>query len=142
MTLFDAESRRLIHGPNSVSFGVTGGREFCDWALVDFALSRVKLSYPKAALLQGGAKGADFLCKAWAKYNDMDHEEEPADWNAHGRKAGPLRNQKMLDRGLDFLVAFPGDDGTKDMISICHRAGKYIWRPHLAQEFRYRRMPL
>jgi hypothetical protein len=33
-----------------------------------------------------------------------------------GKKAGPLRNQRMLDEGRpDLVVAFPGGGGTEDM---------------------------
>lgn len=40
-----------------------------------------------------------------------------ADWDGLGRKAGPIRNQRMLDEGKpDLVVAFPGDKGTADMV--------------------------
>ena len=37
----------------------------------------------------------------------------PADWNMHGRAAGPIRNQQMLDEGKpELVVSFLGGRGT------------------------------
>jgi hypothetical protein len=47
-----------------------------------------------------------------------------AQWKKHGRAAGPIRNQRMLDKGKpDLVVAFPGGRGTADMIRRAERAG-------------------
>ena len=41
-----------------------------------------------------------------------------------GKRAGPLRNQRMLDEGKpDLVVAFPGGGGTKDMVRRAVKAG-------------------
>ena len=41
-----------------------------------------------------------------------------------GRKAGPIRNQRMLDEGKpDLVVAFPGGKGTNGMIDLARNAG-------------------
>jgi len=49
------------------------------------------------------------------------------EWDELGKKAGPLRNQRMLDEGKpDLVVAFPGGGGTKDMVSArLRRAYQY-----------------
>ena len=47
-----------------------------------------------------------------------------ADWEGLGRKAGPIRNQQMLDEGKpDLVVAFPGGRGTANMMRIAREAG-------------------
>jgi hypothetical protein len=46
-----------------------------------------------------------------------------ADWHWHGRAAGPIRNQKMLDWGPDLVVAFAGGDGTACMMRLARAAG-------------------
>lgn len=49
-----------------------------------------------------------------------------ADWDKHGKAAGPIRNQEMLDNGkADALVAFwdGKSPGTKDMIRRAKRKG-------------------
>ena len=56
--------------------------------------------------------------EAWALCVDgVDLEQYPADWDRHGRAAGPIRNGEMAEAG-DALVAFwDGDSaGTKSMI--------------------------
>ena len=50
-------------------------------------------------------------------------------WDELGKKAGPLRNQRMLDDGKpDMVVAFPGGGGTKDMVRRAAKAGVAIMR--------------
>lgn len=43
-----------------------------------------------------------------------------ADWDKHGKSAGPIRNQAMLSGTIgdlaDLLIAFPGGRGTEDCI--------------------------
>jgi UDP-N-acetylmuramoylalanine-D-glutamate ligase len=47
----------------------------------------------------------------------------PAKWDLHGKSAGPIRNQQMLDTGVDLVIAFPGGKGTAHMVSIAKKAG-------------------
>lgn len=45
----------------------------------------------------------------------------------HGRAAGPIRNQQMLDEGKPHLVvAFPGGTGTADMVRRAQAAGVLV----------------
>jgi hypothetical protein len=49
---------------------------------------------------------------------------EPADWKAHGRAAGPIRNQRMIDEHRpELVVAAPGGRGTADMVRRARAAG-------------------
>jgi aspartokinase-like uncharacterized kinase len=103
---------------------VCGGRDFADlgavWSQLDalHGLSGVRL------LIQGGATGADDLASSWAQFNGVPQRKFPADWKAHGRAAGPLRNQQMLTEGKpDLVIAFPGGKGTADMVRRARAAG-------------------
>ena len=52
------------------------------------------------------------------------------------KKAGPLRNQRMLDEGKpDLVVAFPGGGGTKDMVRRSVKAGVPIHEVNRAEEW-------
>jgi hypothetical protein len=100
--------------------GVTGGRDFDSWGLVVHALRQMPEG---AVLVHGAARGADSLCAEWWEMQERDDEPHPADWKAHGKAAGPIRNQEMVDSGLDLLLVFPGGRGTADMRSRAVAAG-------------------
>lgn len=81
-------------------------------------------------LIHGGAKGIDTLAGDYAKTLGWTVHEYPADWDAHGKAAGPIRNQQMLEMehlsgdGIHLVLAFPAPDsrGTWDMVE---RAAKW-----------------
>ena len=69
-------------------------------------------------VIHGGARGADDLARQWGEISvGIEGVEFRADWTAHGKAAGMIRNQRMLDEGRpDLVVAFPGGRGTADMV--------------------------
>lgn len=78
----------------------------------------------------GGAPGADELGAIVARTFGAGYEVRvhPADWEKHGRAAGPIRNQMMLDvEAPDHVLAFVRTDlpckGTWDMIHRALKAG-------------------
>lgn len=85
-------------------------------------------------VVSGGARGADTLGERWAKEHGIPVEVFLADWEAHGRSAGPIRNRQMAEyasagTGGGALVAFPatsGSMGTKSMIGLAEKAGLKI----------------
>lgn len=102
---------------------VTGGRDFNDRNLLNFALSVLHAATPFTLLIHGNARGADSLADEWARGQGIDTEVYPADWKKHGKPAGIIRNQQMLDQHPDLVVAFPGGKGTKHMTDISRKAG-------------------
>lgn len=102
---------------------VCGGRDYLDSARVNEVLS--KLHYERTiSIIAGGANGADKLAVSWALLNNVPYREFKANWPLHGRKAGSIRNQQMLDEGKpDLVIAFPGGAGTTDMVNRARRAG-------------------
>jgi len=107
---------------------VCGGRDFDSWKVLQEVLKDEVGSFrgpnPEIVIIQGGAKGADFLAKVYAKWVGWSCEEYPANWKKHGKAAGGIRNQQMLDEGKpDVVVAFPGGIGTADMIRRAKKAG-------------------
>ena len=85
--------------------------------------------YDPVIIITGMAKGADTLAWMWAKSRKMICEEYPADWEKHGRSAGPIRNRQMLKEGNpDLVIAFlaPDSRGTKDMVKAATEAGIQI----------------
>lgn len=107
---------------------VCGGRDYKDRVLMDQTLdpyrNRTGLWSAKHTIIHGGAKGADALAAEWADLFDVQSECFAADWSAHGRAAGPIRNAQMIAEGKpDLVVAFAGGDGTEDMIRKAEAAG-------------------
>lgn len=93
-------------------------------------------------LLEGGAPGADDIASWWADNSPMhsygekpddppfEHLKFKADWETHGRFAGAVRNEQMLDEGKpDLVLAFPDKDsvGTWDMVRQAKKAGIETW---------------
>ena len=98
---------------------VTGGRNYNNASVV----SRVLHTIDPSIICQGGATGADMLAAAWAVTNGIPCLTFNADWS-QGKKAGIIRNQKMLDEfNPDLVVAFPGGRGTADMVRRAKEAG-------------------
>lgn len=80
---------------------------------------------PVGVIIHGGCRaGADLWADEFAIVNWIGLEVFEADWAAHGKAAGPIRNQKMLDEGKpDLVLAFPGGRGTADMVNRARKAG-------------------
>lgn len=112
---------------------VCGGRDYQDRDRVTRELNNlcgeVSDEYPLGtvclAIIHGACPtGADSFADEWAVGNWAQFKEYPADWKKHGRAAGPIRNQLMIEDGKpDMVLAFPGGRGTADMIARAKRAG-------------------
>lgn len=107
---------------------MTGGRDYRDRDTVYRVLDDLRKHSPELTLMCGMATGADILAHQWAKYNRIHCFEFTADWNKHGKAAGPIRNAQMLDEGdPDLVIAFPGGRGTDDMIRKAKKAGVRVY---------------
>jgi hypothetical protein len=103
---------------------VCGGRDFKDRERAYLIMDIIHASLPVSVVIHGGARGADTLAGEWAFERGVPVEEFKAEWTKHGKKAGPIRNQKMLDEGKpDLVVAFHGGKGTDDMVKRARKAG-------------------
>ena len=101
---------------------VCGGRDFADGEMAFDALD--KLAGDATEVIHGGARGADRLAHDWAAMRSKTYRAFPANWAEHGKAAGPIRNQQMLDDGkTDLVIAFPGGKGTADMVRRARHAG-------------------
>lgn len=70
------------------------------------------------------AKGADLLGKKYAEEKRYVVRRMPADWDKHGRAAGPIRNKQMA-QSADALIAFwdGKSKGTENMINLAKEYG-------------------
>lgn len=107
---------------------VCGGRDYSDQDHVDKVLDTIG---GIRHLFHGNARGADTLAGNWGNRQDgVSVHPVPAEWKKYGRKAGPIRNQKMLGQSPDLVVAFPGGRGTADMIRRAEAAGVSVIQVH------------
>jgi hypothetical protein len=76
-------------------------------------------------VMTGGAQGADTLAHQTAVEMGYAVEIFKADWDKYGKRAGPDRNQRMVNAGADLCLAFPlaGSIGTWDCVRRARAAG-------------------
>lgn len=102
---------------------VCGGRDYWDRCRIFEILDIAHDANPIVMLITGNAKGADKLSTEWARERKVPFQVFAAEWKTLGPKAGPIRNQRMLDEGKPHMViAFPGGIGTRDMVSRADNA--------------------
>lgn len=108
---------------------ITGSRFWDDIKTLYAALDLEHKREPITLLVEGGADGADDLGRRWAKKNGISVETVPADWVTHGRSAGPIRNNEMLDRHPEArVIAFPAPDskGTVHCMKEARKRGMKV----------------
>lgn len=126
---------------NGQSWLICGGRHFADEAMFADVMSRLmSIRGCPDRIIHGDATGADALANQWAERMAVDVRKFPAAWGDIGHpdalvrtrrdgsrydaRAGVRRNQRMLDEERpDFVVAFPGGNGTADMVARARCAG-------------------
>jgi ABC-type sugar transport system substrate-binding protein len=102
---------------------VTGGRDYKNKDALSAALRSATFGQDDVTIVHGGARGADALAHQIGTEKGWRVVVSPADWDALGRSAGPMRNQQMIDAGADIVVAAPGGGGTADCVRRAKRAG-------------------
>jgi hypothetical protein len=94
---------RTFSDPHPISAVLSG---LLDQSIVEFDTPLV--------IIDGGARGADEWARRWfggevdghtyLVHDKVEHATFPADWERHGKSAGPIRNQQMLDEGKPEIV--------------------------------------
>lgn len=110
---------------NGETWAICGGRSFSDRSMFDSAMLDItQLRGCPSRIIEGGARGADYMAFEWATRMAVPVVEVYANWDAHGKAAGPIRNQKIIDAHRPaVLIAFPGGNGTADMVNRARTAG-------------------
>lgn len=112
---------------------VCGGRDYgakgSEVLKVRCHLNKLRDERGITLIINGGAKGADALARDWARSKAIPYLTCPADWETHGRAAGPIRNKLMLSIvRVDLVLAFPGGKGTASMCRLATEAGVPVQR--------------
>jgi len=102
---------------------VCGGRHFADEAFLRAHMNAAIGGRKNVVVIHGDAPGADRLADKIAREAGVPIVRFRAGWSL-GRRAGPLRNQRMIDEGRpDLVLAMPGGAGTADMLRRAMAAG-------------------
>ena len=107
---------------------VFGSRDFPEPQMVASVLFRVVQEGD--SLMHGACpSGPDAIADEWAhEWHGGEVERYPADWDAHGKAAGPRRNREMADRldpATDIALGFWDgmSPGTLNMLQEVGRVG-------------------
>ena len=121
---------------HSLVIAAGGGRDLA-WSHQRIAaelLARTR-GRPVHLLLHGGARGADAAIGRAAQQLGWSALVLPAQWQLHGRAAGPIRNRELLEQAIAraeahsspgyqasvLVVAFPGGTGTASLVQHARR---------------------
>jgi len=84
-------------------------------------------------IILGDARGVDAQARAWCIKHGYNHRVFVADWATHGKAAGPLRNQQMMDAADvgDWCIGLPAGEGagTFDCLRRAKNRGLFIVVP-------------
>lgn len=94
---------------------VAGSRSITNYRLACDVVERSGFSITK--VISGTAPGVDQLGERWGAEHRVPVMRMPADWQRHGRAAGPIRNRAMAAVAKALIALWDGSShGTLDMI--------------------------
>jgi hypothetical protein len=111
---------------------IAGSRDITDHSEVSAAIRNSGFNVTE--VVSGRAPGVDSIGEALARLHGMAVKEFPADWNKHGRAAGPIRNRQMAEYADALIAVWDGQSrGTKNMIETMKKMGKKVY-VHIVDE--------
>lgn len=123
----------------ALKIAIVGSRKFNDlsfvmkkfmevWQEVTRENPDLKLNDEHLTIISGGASGVDSCAQEIAKALGLPIKIHYPNWKLHGKAAGPIRNEKIIEEA-DVVIAFPGKDskGTWDAINRARRKGKRLF---------------
>ena len=119
-----------VTGPGRVL--VTGSRDWIDEApILRGLLDQIRPDGTTLTLVHGACRtGADRIAHRLATAMGWAVEAWPADWQRHGKGAGPRRNAAMVKAGADICLAYikGGSPGATHCARLAEKAGIPTWR--------------
>lgn len=101
---------------------VSGSRTITDEKTVE----RILAGYiaVKDIVITGGCRGIDRIAHDYARRYFADTEVYEADWDTHGKAAGPIRNGKMMEDAGILIAFWDGKSrGTRSAIDEARKRG-------------------
>lgn len=108
---------------------IAGGRDLYSMeSLIYWFLYNSGGDLEPTEIVSGGASGIDESGEAFAKTNEYPVKVFEADWETHGRAAGPIRNKQMAEYADALLLIWNGESpGSKSMRSEMAKLNKPIY---------------
>lgn len=105
---------------------IAGGRDYDNYDGLLEAINEAQ--YEISTVVCGGATGVDALGERYAREMNKPLDIYKADWKAHGRGAGPVRNRKMAENADALIAVWDGRSrGTKHMIETATSKGLLVY---------------
>lgn len=105
---------------------IAGSRDYDDYDVLLEAINEAQFDI--STVVSGGARGVDALGERYASETNKALDIHKADWKAHGRGAGPVRNKKMAENADALIAIWDGQSpGTKNMIETATSKGLRVY---------------
>lgn len=119
---------------------LSGSRKITNYAAVESAIQNC--GWSPSIIYHGAAVGVDTLAQTYADNHKIPTKKFPvtkAEWRTIGKRAGPLRNQRMVDAAIaaadgapvGLVAVWDGrSSGTKGTIEYANKKGLkvYVYR--------------
>lgn len=107
---------------------IAGSRTITDYWVLEKAMIESGFADEKIdEIVSGCARGPDTLGERWADEHGIKVKRFPADWDKHGKAAGPIRNKQMAEyvgeKGALLALWDGQSSGTKHMLFIAKGMG-------------------
>lgn len=112
--------KTIIAGPRGVDRIpiVTEAIHRCPWKITE--------------VVSGGCRGVDRTAESVARRLELPVKVFEADWDRHGKAAGPIRNREMAEYADGLIALWNGiSRGTKNMIETAERMGLRVFKYYL-----------
>lgn len=107
---------------------IAGCRDMDDAGIVHEAILESNFGPQVTEVVSGGAQGVDSCGESLAELSGLPVKVFRADWNKHGKAAGPIRNREMAKYADALVAVWDGQSsGTKNMIDEMKALGKPVF---------------
>lgn len=105
---------------------IAGSRNGNDYSALLAAIQESKFDI--TTVVSGCARGVDTMGEHYAETMGIPVVRYPAQWDVHGKAAGPRRNRQMAENA-EALIAllYPGSRGTLNMIETAKKLGLQVY---------------
>ena len=107
---------------------IAGGRDIDNYEVVRGSLeefiTQKGMTTSDIEIVQGGASGVDWTAKHISSVANTSMKEFKADWGAHGKAAGPIRNKQMAEYADALILIWDGKSrGSASMLKEAEKQG-------------------